>query len=215
MRVVAFVPIKLTNQRLPGKNLLPLGGKPLCQHIFESLLKVDEIDEVFAYCSNERLIDYLPEGVTFLKRGTHLDGDLVKGLDIYKEFVRSVDADVYVLAHATSPLVKSSTIQLGVSSVLTGSFDSAFSAQRLQTFAWYEGKPLNYSLTDIPRTQDIEPVWVETSAFYIFKKNVMTEWSRRIGDLPKIIEVSGAEAIDIDEAEDYEIAKRMMGDVDE
>ena len=30
MRTVAWVPIKLNNQRLPGKNTKLLAGKPLC-----------------------------------------------------------------------------------------------------------------------------------------------------------------------------------------
>ena len=83
-KVVAFVPIKLNNQRLPGKNLLPLGGKPLCRYIFETLLEVDGIDRVYAYCSDERLRGFLPDGVEFLERDAKLDGDLVKGLDIYR-----------------------------------------------------------------------------------------------------------------------------------
>lgn len=29
-KVVAVIPIKLNNQRLPGKNVRPLGGKVLC-----------------------------------------------------------------------------------------------------------------------------------------------------------------------------------------
>ena len=34
MKVASFIPIKLNNQRLPGKNTLPLGKKPMCEYIF-------------------------------------------------------------------------------------------------------------------------------------------------------------------------------------
>ena len=214
MRIVAFVPIKLNNQRLPGKNLLPLGGKPMCGRIFEPALEVDGRDEVVAYCSDAALVPYLPDGVRFLRRQRALDGDLVKGAEIYSSFLSEVEADAYVLAHATSPFVKPESIQRGVDALLSGEHDSAFAAQRVQTFAWFRGEPLNYSLDDVPRTQDIEPVWVETSAFYAFRREVFERGGRRIGDSPLIVEVDGMEAVDVDEPADYELARRMIGDID-
>ena len=34
-KIVSFIPIKLNNQRLPGKNLMDLEGKPLCNYLFD------------------------------------------------------------------------------------------------------------------------------------------------------------------------------------
>ena len=58
MRTIAFVPIKLNSQRLPGKNILPIGGHPLCWHIVNTLLRVKGIDEVYVYCSDESVMQY-------------------------------------------------------------------------------------------------------------------------------------------------------------
>ena len=209
MKTVAFVPIKLNSQRLPHKNILPIAGHPLCWHICNSLLHTKGIDEVYVYCSNEAVMDYLPEGILFRKREQWLDGDMVKGFDIYKSFINEVDADIYVLAHATSPFIKNNSVENALSYVLSGKNDSAFSAERIQTFAWYRGNTINYDLDDVPRTQDLEPVWVETSAFFIFKKEVFTVYNRRIGFNPYIQEVSGIEAIDIDEKKDYDLACKL------
>lgn len=209
MRVVAFIPIKLNSMRLPHKNVLPLAGHPLCWHICNLLLKAKGIDEVFVYCSDEKVKKYIPEGAKFKQREKWLDGDLVKGFDIYWEFIKEVDADVYVLAHTTSPFIKASSIENALSRVLANENDSAFSAERIQTFAWFNERPINYDLSDVPRTQDIEPIWVETSAFYIFKKEIFTVHNRRIGFNPFIQEVSGLEAIDIDEKKDYDMACRL------
>lgn len=199
MKVVAFVPIKLNSQRLPHKNILPIAGHPLCWHLCNTLLKVNNIDEVYVYCSDERVSDYIPEGVILKKRDKKLDGDLVKGFDIYRSFISEVDADVYVLAHTTSPFIKQESIDNALKHIVSGSNDSAFSAEKIQTFAWYKDKPINYDLNDVPRTQDLEPIWVETSAFFMFKKEIFTDYNRRIGFNPYIQEVSGIEAIDIDE----------------
>ena len=212
MRVVALVPIKLNSMRLPHKNILPIAGHPLCWHVCNSLLQVKGIDEVYVYCSDEEVTKHIPSGVRFLQRPKWLDGDKVKGFDIYREFIKEVDADAYVLAHTTSPFIKVSSLENALAHILTGENDSAFSAERVQTFAWFRGEPINYDLNDVPRTQDMEPIWVETSAFYMFKKEIFTLHNRRIGFCPYIQEVAGAEAIDIDEQKDYDLAVRLIGE---
>lgn len=211
MKVVAFVPIRLNSKRVVGKNLKMLGGKPLMQYILETLVKVNNIDEVYVYCSSEEVIPYLPQGVKFLKRSTALDGDETLGKEIYEAFVKDVDADVYMLAHTTSPFIKAGTIENAIDKVVNGGHDSSFSAQKIQTFTWFNGKPLNYSLKDIPRTQTIEPVYVETSAFYIFRREVWTEMGQRIGNTPHMAIIDQIEGIDIDYPEDFEFASKVVG----
>lgn len=209
MKTVSFVPIKLHSQRLPNKNILPIAGHPLCWHICNSLLQVNGIDEVYVYCSDESVTQYLPKKIKFKQRDKQLDGDSIKGFDIYRNFIHEIDADVYVLAHTTSPFIKPTSLENALTHVQSGLNDSAFSAERIQTFAWYHGTPINYNLNDVPRTQDMDPIWVETSAFYIFKKEIFTTHNRRIGFHPYIQEVSGIEAIDIDEPKDYDIACKL------
>lgn len=209
MKIVAFVPIKLNSQRLPHKNLLPIAGRPLCYYICRTLTNIKGIDETYVYCSDPKVTDYVPKDVTFLKRDAYLDGDLVKGKEIYERFIAEVDADIYILAHTTSPFIKRESIEHALEKVTNEGYDSAFSAERKQTFCWYKGKPINYDLEDVPRTQDMEPVWVETSAFFIFKKEIFVEHGRRIGFHPYIQEVSGMETVDIDTREDYDFAVSM------
>ena len=210
MKTVALIPIKLNSQRLPHKNILPIAGHPLCWHVCNTLLHVKGIDEIYVYCSDENVTDYIPKGVKYLKRDKRLDGDLVKGFEIYKSFIDEVSADYYVLAHTTSPFIKTESIENALGYVLSGKNDSAFSAQRIQTFAWYKGQPINYDINDVPRTQDMEPIWVETSAFYIFSKTLFLNDNRRIGYNPYIQEVNEIEAVDIDEKKDYEYAKLLF-----
>lgn len=209
MKIVALVPIKLNSQRLPHKNVLPIAGQPLCWHICNTLMQVKKIDNVYVYCSDQEITKYLPDGVLFKKRDRWLDDDSVKGFDIYRSFINEVHADIYVLAHTTSPFINKSSIETALSHVISGENDSAFSAERIQTFAWYQGKPINYNLNNVPRTQDMDPIWVETSAFFIFKKEIFTVYNRRIGFTPYIQEVSGIEAIDIDEKKDYDFACKL------
>jgi len=206
MKIVAFVPIKLNSVRLPNKNLLPLAGEPLCWHICNTLLQIKEIKDCYVYCSDEKVLDYIPNEVRFLKRNATLDGDLVKGFDIYTAFIKEVMADVYVLAHTTSPFVLPDTIRNSLHRILDGSHDSAFTAKKVQSFVWYKGSPLNYDINDVPRTQDMEAIYVETSGFYMFKQEIFTKHRRRIGFKPYIQEVSDTEAIDIDTQDEFDKA---------
>ena len=210
MKTVAFVPIRLNSKRVAGKNLKMLGDKPLLRYILDTLVKVKRIDEVYVYCSSEDIISYLPEEVKFLKRPEFLDRDETLGKEIYEEFTKTVDADVYILAHTTSPFMKVETVENALSKILDEDYDSAFSAEKIQTFVWYKGKTLNYDLKEIPRTQTIEPIYVETSAFFMFKRDIWKVHKQRIGFKPYIAEVDKIEGVDIDWPEDFAFAEKIL-----
>lgn len=207
MKVVLFIPIKLNNQRLPGKNIMELEGKPLCQYLFDTVKDIENVDEKYVYCSDEAIIPYLPKEISFLRRHQSLDRNEVKGLEIIDKFIHDMDADIYVLTHVTQPFTKASSIANGLTKVMSGEYDSAFSAVKLQDYLWYHNKPLNYDMKDIVRTQELEPVYMETGAFFIFRKEVFTQLHQRIGVKPYICEIDEFEAIDIDTKEDFEFAK--------
>lgn len=214
MTVVAVVPMKLNNRRLPQKNTKPFtNGKPLCYYILQTLLKVKSIDKVYVYCSNPDIKEYLPEGVKYLKRDISLDQDTTKMNEVLKNFAEDVPADVYVMTHTTAPFIKAESIQLGLEGVLTGDYDSAFAAKKLQDFLWKDGQPFNYELNSIPRTQDLPALYEETSGFYIYHSNVINELNRRIGNNPLIVDVGEIESIDIDEAEDFLIADAIYNHI--
>lgn len=213
MKIVAFSPIRLNSKRVKGKNLKMIGGKPMLCHIFETLKNVNEINEIYAFCSNEEIVPLLPDGVNFLKRSETLDDDMTLGEEIYDAFVNTIDADIYVLAHTTSPFIKPESFSKALSMIIEHGYDSAFSVEKIQTFTWFNNEPLNYSLTHIPRTQDIKPIYVETSGFYIFKKNIWKEKRQRIGDKPYLLVVDKIQGIDIDTNEDFEFATSIANHI--
>ena len=180
MKTVAFVPLRLNSQRVAGKNLRLLGGEPLMCHILRTLAGIGEIDEVYAYCSDERICEYLPRGVRFLRRSPGLDRDTTLGREIYDSFTADVEADLYVLAHATSPFIRAETVADALRHVRSGEYDSAFSAEKIQTFA---------------------------SAFFIFPRTLWCGRGRRIGEKPYMAVVDRIEGLDIDNPEDFTMAE--------
>lgn len=207
MKVVAVVPIKLNSERVKNKNIRKFtNGEPLCTYILNTLKKIEGLDDIYVYCSNPSIKEYLPDGVKFLKRNESLDGSTTKINEVLTSFAKDVEADYYLLSHATAPFIESSSIQTALYKVLNEDYDSALAVTKIQDFLWKDNKPFNYELDSIPRTQDIEPIYEETSGLYIFDKKTILEKNRRIGDKPYMLKVSQIEATDIDEEEDFEIA---------
>lgn len=220
MKVVAIVPMKLNNRRLPQKNTKTFtNGKPLCYYILSTLLKIDIINEVYVYCSNPDIKEYIPYGVKYLKRSESLDQDTTKMNEVLMAFADEVNADVYVMTHTTAPFISMESIEKGIDAVLSEQYDSAFAVKKLQDFLWKDGMPFNYDMENIPRTQDLPELYEETSGFYIYKNEIIKNKGRRIGDNPYMVEIGEIESVDIDEPEDFEIADaiynymRMKGEI--
>ena len=211
MKTVALVPIKLNNERLPGKNTKPFtNGQPLISYILETLQKVDNLDEIYVYCSDEKITEFLSGNVKFLKRDTYLDLSSTPFNEVLTSFAELVAADVYVLTHATAPFMSSESIALGIEKVTNEGYDSALAVKKLQEFVWKDGKPFNYEVENIPRTQDLEPLYTETCGLYVYTRNLILNKRRRIGDKPYLIEVSDIEACDINTPADFAIADAIF-----
>lgn len=207
MRISAVMPIKLHNERCQGKNTRKLGEKPLLHYELHSLIETNLIDEISVYCSSEAIIPYLPQQVLFKKRPEYLDLPTSNFSQIFYEYIKDNKADIYVYAHATAPFVTVDTMKECIGAVLSGQYDSAFCAVKLQDYLWKNGTPLNFDATNIPRTQDLEPIYQETSGIYVFKKEVFELYNQRIGRKPFIKSLSFKEAIDIDTEEDFRFAE--------
>jgi CMP-N-acetylneuraminic acid synthetase len=207
VRVVAFVPLKLNNERVPGKNTRRFrSGQPLFHSILRSLAAVETIDEIFVYCSSPEIADLLPDGVRHLTRSRDLDRSETRINEVIAAFVDEVEADVYVLAHATAPFLGVDSIRRMIEAVVSGGHDSALSVVPLREFLWKDGAPFNYDPVSIPRTQDLDPMFAETSGAYVFPRDLARGSGRRVGHRPALIEVSKIEAVDIDEEVDFRIA---------
>lgn len=210
MKVSAFVPVKLNNERAPGKNTKQFDdGMPLITHFLKTLVQVPEIDELYVFCSKEEIKDYMVPGVRFLKRPESLDTKEATPQDIISTFMSMVDADVYMVCHCTSPFVKAERFSECIHKVCEEGYDSSFTGEKIQRLMWHDGQPLNFDAANVPRTQDLPVYYNEVSAAYVFKKETFETLHRRIGLNPYICEVSGVECVDIDYPEDFEIANAI------
>ena len=209
-KIVALMPIKMNNERLQGKNIKILGGKPLLRHQLDMILTMSDISNTYVYCSNTDIKQYLPEDVVFLKRDTSLDLPTANFSEIFESFMKKIDADIYVYVHATAPYISKETAQECIAAVSSSQYDSAFCAVKIQDFLWKDGKTMNFDAQKLPRSQDIDIIWRETSGIYVFTKESFKKTKSRIGNRPFIKNVNFKEAIDINELEDFQLAELFL-----
>ena len=216
MKLAALVPMRHHSQRVPGKNYRPLAGKPLYQHILDTLKSVPEIETVIVDTDSEPVMDgvqRLYPDVKLIQRPKHLRADDVPMNDILLYDTAQVQADFYLQTHSTNPLLKSETISRGIQLLFTNypNNDSFFSVTRLQTrLYWQDGRAINHNPLELLQTQDLPPVYEENSCMYLFTRENLERKKHRIGDKPLMFEIDAAEAWDIDEELDFEICDFLM-----
>ena len=215
--LIALLPIKAHSQRVPGKNFRDFCDKPLYTWILETLLDCPLIDRVVVDTDHEPLIDQLHArypAVQTLLRPESLRGDMTSMNDIIAYDITQAPADAYLQTHATNPLLTVQTICAAITAyqTLQSPYDSLFSVNRIQARTyWRDGTPINPTLGELKRTQDLEPVFEENSNLFLFSPASFAASGSRLGLHPALFETPKMESLDIDEEEDFRFAQLVMG----
>lgn len=216
MKLIALVPMRHHSQRVPGKNYRDLAGKPLYQHIIETLLAVPEISEIVVDTDSEPVMNGLRENfpqVKIIERPEHLRADDIPMNEILIHDTALFPADFYLQTHSTNPLLKAETISRAIQLLITNypQNDSLFSVTRWQTrFYDRDGNAVNHDPRELIQTQDLPPMYEENSCIYIFTRANLLAKRHRISDHPLMFEIPRLEAVDIDEESDFQIADLLM-----
>jgi len=215
MKIVALLPMKANSTRVKGKNFREFCGKPLFRWILDSLLAVEEIDEVVI---NTDARDILAENglvdagrIRIRDRKPEICGDAVSMNIVLGDDVANVDADIYLMTHTTNPLLSSETIQKAIDEFKkaksTGVADSLFSVNKIQTrFYREDGTPINHDPQNLIPTQDLEPWYEENSNLYLFTRKSFAKTNARIGSKPTMMITPAMESSDIDTPDDWDKA---------
>ena len=215
--LVAFVPMRHSSERVPGKNYRDFGGRPLYHHIIETLLACPQITTVCIDTDSPFIVDDAPKrfpSVKVLVRPEHLRDGAIAMNDVLLNSINQVPADLYLQTHSTNPLLTPETVSRAIDTFLGQTeYDSLFGVTRLQTRLYdAEVKAMNHDPRVLLRTQDLPPVYEENSNIYIFTKQILEERQNRIGHNPMIFEIDRDEAWDIDEEIDFRVAEFLYID---
>lgn len=209
MKVVAFLPVKGSSERIENKNVKILDGKPLFLVQLEKLIKLDFIDEIYLDTESDEIIQLASlHDCKVLKRDPELANNRTDGNMLFYNEVRQVDADIYIQILATSPFISADSIKRGIE-VLSKSaeYDSVILVRKEKMYTWNsEGTSPNYNIGSIPNSKDLPDTVIETMGLYMVKADIARKYRRRIGEKPYLLEAQAIEAIDVNYPDDFELA---------
>lgn len=212
--VVAFVPMRHSSERVPGKNYRDFNGRPLFHAIVSTLLEVRQISQVVIDTDSptitEQCAHRFPQ-VTCIDRPRHLLGGDTPMTDVLQHDASLFPSEWYLQTHSTNPLLSATTIERAIDTLSASlpEHDSLYSVTRLQTRLFdATGQPLNHDPGVLMRTQDLPPVYEENSNIYLFSEEQIAR-GRRFGDAPLLFETDPLESTDIDEEHDFVIAELL------
>jgi len=210
-KVVALIPVKGRSERVPGKNFKYLGGKPLYEHMIEKALK-SNVDAVFVNTDDEQTKIRAKEmGAHVIDRPAYLSTNEANGNHLINYDANIIDADIYIQLFVTAPFLKVETINKAIEILKNNEkYDSVFTVLEEYTWFWFNGKPVNYSPKELPRSQDAQPLIKETTGLYAVRKEVIEQHKCRIGNNPYMLGIDKIEGIDIDDHLDFKYAEMIF-----
>lgn len=215
-QIAALVPMRHHSQRVPGKNIRPLAGKPLYQHILDNLAACPEISVIAVDTDSPDIMsglqNHYPQ-VKIIPRPEELRADQIPMNEILAYDTSVVKADFYLQTHSTNPLLRPETISHALQQFLQNypAYDSMFGVTRLQTRLWDQlGRAINHNPAILLQTQDLPPVYEENSCLYIFTRQILLNRRNRLGERPAMFEIDASEAWDIDEELDFLITDYLL-----
>ncbi len=214
-KIIALLPMKANSVRVKGKNFREFCGKPLFRWILDTLLAVEEIDQIVIntdarhILAENGLVD--TDRITIRDRKPEICGDHVSMNLVLADDLANVPADLYLMTHTTNPLMSADTIRKAVAAFTQaqaeGKADSLFTADKVQTrFYRADCSPVNHDPDNLIPTQELEPWFEENSNLYIFTSSSFAKTKARIGKQPMMHEGPYFESIDIDTPADWDFA---------
>lgn len=214
-KIVALLPMKANSVRVKGKNFRDFCGKPLFRWILDTLLAVEEIDQIIIntdarhILAQNGLVD--TDRITIRDRKPEICGDHVSMNLVLADDVANVPADLYLMTHTTNPLMSADTIRKAIAAFIeakaAGTADSLFTVDKVQTrFYRADCSPVNHDPDNLIPTQNLEPWFEENSNLYLFTADSFAKTKARIGKQPMVYEGPYFESIDIDTPADWDFA---------
>lgn len=212
-KVVAFVHAKGTSERVPGKNLRPLGDRPLFCHAIANARAARLVDRVVVDSDSPQILDVgASHGAVPLLRPPELATNLATGDDLMRWQAHShPDSTVVLQVIPTSPFLSPASIDRAIERVLAGDVDSAVGVFGEPLYLWREGRPVYFRADgSIPNSVDLGPTVYETTGLYANRTEFVLRAGKRMNpERCAPIHLSRLESIDINTPEDFEFAQLL------
>ena len=212
MLVKAIIPVRSGSIRVKNKNLRDFAGSNLLTIKIKQMLRIKGIDAVQVNSNDDTMLEIGKSlGCETFKRDDYYASNSVLINEVHKNAAENIDADVVLVTHCTSPLIKDETIEkaLDLYKSMPSEYDSLNTVTEVKEFLWLDGKALNYDPQKRPRSQDLPDILAINSAVNIIDRKRLIEVSDFIGKNPYLYKVPAIESADIDTELDFEMAEYL------
>lgn len=232
MKILALITARGGSKRLPGKNMLMLGERPLILWTIEAAKNISDVCEILVSTDNEEIASICRDAGALVPwlRPDELSSDEASSVDVALHALDWYEAekgviDGVLLLQPTSPFRTKLTIQKGITffqknkqkPVLGVSLTNSHPMLSLKIEGNYL-KPFmqNHGLGNKSqkriRSQDLPPVYIDNGSFYLIKPNDLRKNHSFVTSetIPLVIE-SPQEALDIDTEWDFRLAEFFAG----
>ena len=210
---IAIIPARAGSKGLAGKNTKKLAGVPLYQHAIEQAQAAGITDVLISTDSKEILDTNQITGVRAIKRPDHLATDSTPMIDVLTDLVAHhiPNNSLVVLLQPTSPLRRADHIQGALDVYAQGTFDIVVSAVEMDRSILKAGllvgntyNPINKPEYVFSNRQSLPPVYKHNGAIYIFSRDWLHLNQSFDTDRIGLFEMSVADSLDIDNADDFD-----------
>ena len=210
--IKAVIPVRAGSQRVKNKNIREFAGSSILEIKIKQLLNVKEIDEVIVNSESEEMLELAKSlGASTYKRDAYYASSTVPINEVYKNIGETTQADIIVYANATNPLLKTESVSNAIIAFENkdNQYDTLNSAHLIKEFMWLDGKPINYDLENMPKSQNLPNIYALNFALNIFERQYAIDNASIVGKHPLLFELDAFEATDIDNEIDFEFAEIM------
>jgi 3-deoxy-manno-octulosonate cytidylyltransferase (CMP-KDO synthetase) len=111
MKFVSIIPARYQSTRFPGKPLVAINGKPMIQWVYESVCKVQKVDEVYVATDDSRIFECVTSfgGKAIMTSVNHTCGS--DRIAECAEILQLEDQDVILNIQGDEPLIKIEMIE--------------------------------------------------------------------------------------------------------
>ncbi len=222
-RILAMIPARGGSKGLPGKNIRPLGGRPLIAWTIDAALGSRIIDHLVLSSDSAAIIRVAQEhgcDAPFI-RPADLSTDSAPGLAPAKHCVQMLPGyDYLVILQPTSPFRSSEDIDRAIQTCIDANAASLVSVTKAsQHPSWMshidkDGRLSHITKDPAPtRRQDLSPVYALNGAIYVVKTNWLHDADSLLDADTLAFSMPEQRSIDIDTALDFRIAEMMAQDI--
>ncbi|WP_407381689.1 cytidylyltransferase domain-containing protein [Methanobrevibacter sp.] len=216
---MVVIPARGGSKGIPRKNIRLLGDKPLVSYAIDVAKSSQYVDDVVVSTEDSEIAHIAGKfGASIIRRSPDLAGDripidpVIFDATVQKEKQAFDEYDIVITLQATSPLLKTETLDKAIEKFESFDVDTVISVVEDRHLRWGFNEDDNRCFplySERLNVQYLPKEYKETGSIFATRRGFLTPNSR-LGNNVELIELSNEESLDIQTHEDWWIAEHYL-----